>query len=67
MPQPVAGFKPSLHAVTEAQKLAKTAASALSFEDVPTAVKQLTEALTLLTQPSAVGAAPRGGGGSSRR
>ena len=46
------GFEPSLVAITEAQKLAKTAASALSFEDVRTAVKYLNDALRLLTQPN---------------
>ena len=81
IPQPQAGFKPDLNAITEAHKyalplclwdvlyatclcshydlpdvcacrLAKYAASSLGFEDVPSAVKYLTDALTLLTQPS---------------
>ena len=47
------GFKPSLSAISEAQKQAKYAASSLGFEDVNTAVKQLTDALKLLTQPGA--------------
>eukprot|EP00884_Botryococcus_braunii_P023475 jgi/Botrbrau1/9811/Bobra.0322s0016.1 len=50
MPQ---GHKPDLLAITEAQKLAKYAASSLSFEDVNTAVDYLNEALRLLTQPGA--------------
>lgn len=50
-PAPVPGFEPSLAAITEAQKLAKTASSALSFEDVKTAVKYLNDALRLLTTP----------------
>jgi vacuolar protein sorting-associated protein VTA1 len=40
-------------AITEAQKIAKYAVSSLSFEDIPTAVKNLTDALRLLTQPPA--------------
>lgn len=48
---PVSTFAPSLKSVVEAEKMAKSAASALSFEDVPTAVKLLTESLRLLTQP----------------
>eukprot|EP00887_Chlorella_sp_A99_P003832 scaffold11.g3832.t1 len=52
LPQAVPGFQPSLQAIVEAQKLSKTATSALAFEDVPTAVKYLTDALRLLTQPS---------------
>ena len=52
MPQAIAGFQPSMAAVTEAQKLAKYAASSLGFEDTNTAIKQLTDALKLLTQPS---------------
>ena len=42
-----------MSAITEAQKLAKYAASSLGFEDIPTAIKQLTDALKLLTQPAA--------------
>lgn len=53
VPQAVAGFQPSLSSISEAQKLAKYAASSLGFEDVNTAVKQLTDALKLLTQPGA--------------
>ncbi|GAB4814574.1 hypothetical protein N2152v2_001620 [Parachlorella kessleri] len=63
--KPVAGFQPSLAAITEAQKLSKTASSALSFEDVATAVKHLTEALALLTQPGAP--APGAGAHPARR
>lgn len=40
---------PSLAAMTEAQKLAKSAASSIAFEDVPTAVRYLQESLRLLT------------------
>lgn len=43
---------PPLESVVEAQKLAKSAASALSFEDVPTAVRCLKEALRVLTAPA---------------
>ncbi|KXZ46837.1 hypothetical protein GPECTOR_40g571 [Gonium pectorale] len=46
-----AGYKPPLKTITDAQKQAKYAVSALSFEDIPTAVKHLTEALQLLTNP----------------
>ena len=46
-------FEPPLEAVMEAQKVTKTAGSALAFEDVPTAVKYLQEALQLLTNPGA--------------
>jgi len=49
--EPAPGFKPSLNAVTEAQKFAKYAASSLGFEDVHTATKYLQDALRLLTQP----------------
>lgn len=48
----VVGYKPAMKAVVEAHKMTKQAASALSFEDVPTAVKLLNEALRLLTRPS---------------
>ena len=51
LPQPVADFKPALREITEASKLTKSATSALQFEDVTTAVRLLTEALTMLTQP----------------
>jgi vacuolar protein sorting-associated protein VTA1 len=37
--------------ITEAQKAAKYAVSALSFEDVHTAVRYLNDALRLLTTP----------------
>lgn len=47
----ITGFEPSGPAITEAQKLAKYAASSLGFEDIPTAITQLTDALKLLTQP----------------
>ena len=49
VPQP--GFQPGLAAVTEAQKNAKYAASALGFEDVQSAIKFLSKSLQLLTQP----------------
>jgi hypothetical protein len=49
--QPVAGYQPGLREITEAGKLTKSATSALQFEDVNTAVRLLTEALGLLTQP----------------
>ena len=51
VPQPVAGYQPGLREITEAAKLTKSATSALQFEDVNTAVRLLTEALGLLTQP----------------
>lgn len=46
-------YVPSLETVMEAQKRTKTANSALAFEDVPTAVKYLQQALELLTNPGA--------------
>ncbi len=49
--QPVPGYEPGLREITDASKLTKSATSALQFEDVRTAVKLLTEALALLTQP----------------
>ncbi|KAG2454757.1 hypothetical protein HYH02_000592 [Chlamydomonas schloesseri] len=52
------GYKPPLTVITEAQKAAKYAVSALSFEDVHTAVRYLNDALKLLTtqqQPHAPG------------
>ncbi|CAK0749802.1 hypothetical protein CVIRNUC_001939 [Coccomyxa viridis] len=52
IPTPADGFKPGLSAVTEAHKLTKFAASSLGFEDIPAAVKYLTDALKLLTQPT---------------
>ena len=51
LPQPVPGYQPGLREITDAAKMAKSATSALQFEDVSTAVKLLTEALALLTQP----------------
>lgn len=45
------GYTPTLVAITEAQRLTKACSSALSFEDVPTAVRCLQDALRLLTQP----------------
>lgn len=48
---PAAGYQPGLREITEASKLTKSATSALQFEDVNTAVRLLTEALGLLTQP----------------
>lgn len=50
IPQSYSGFEPPLAAIVEAQKLVKSAGSALSFEDVPTAVKLLSDSLKLLTQ-----------------
>ena len=50
-PQGLADFQPSLSAITESQKQAKYAASSLSFEDVTSARKFLTQALKLLCQP----------------
>ncbi len=54
-PFPNLPFQPLPHpqCITDAQKQAKYAISALSFEDIPTAVKNLTEALRQLTDPSA--------------
>lgn len=51
VPAAVPGFQPTLAAITEAQKHSKYAVSALGFEDVKSAVKNLTDALKLLTQP----------------
>jgi len=51
---------PPLPNLTEAQKLAKYAASSIGFEDVGTAVGYLQEALRLLT---VAGASPAGGKG----
>ena len=51
---------PPLSNLTEAQKLAKYAASSIGFEDVGTAVGYLQEALRLLT---VAGASPAGGKG----
>ena len=56
IPRASAGFQPPLSAISEAQKQAKYAASSLGFEDVNTAIKQLTDALKLLTQPGAASA-----------
>jgi vacuolar protein sorting-associated protein VTA1 len=56
-------YVPPLAAVTEAQKAAKMAASACGFEDIPTAVRYLQDALRLLTVE---GAAPGGGGGGGK-
>lgn len=50
-PRAVPGYQPGLREITDASKLTKSATSALQFEDVATAVRLLTEALTLLTQP----------------
>ncbi|KAH6887745.1 Vta1 like-domain-containing protein [Thelonectria olida] len=48
-PAPVpTGFKPDQRAMNQAQKHAKWAISALNFEDVPTAVKELRNALAAL-------------------
>ena len=47
-----------MSAVSEAQKLARYAASSLGFEDVSTAIKQLTDALKLLTQPQNTSTGP---------
>lgn len=54
------GYKPSLAAVTEAQKNARYAVSALNHEDIATAVKNLTAALNLLTNASAAPPQPAG-------
>lgn len=51
VPQPVPGYQPGLREITEAAKLTKSATSALQFEDVNTAVRLLSEAIGLLTQP----------------
>lgn len=59
IPQATRGFQPSLTAISEAQKQAKYAASSLGFEDVNTAIKQLTDALKLLTQPAAAASLQR--------
>ncbi|GLC66007.1 hypothetical protein PLESTF_000371800 [Pleodorina starrii] len=45
------GYKPPVALIMDAQKQAKYAVSALSFEDIHTAVKHLSEALRLLTSP----------------
>jgi hypothetical protein len=51
-PQQLApGFQPGLKEIADAAKLSKSATSALQFEDVATAVKLLSDALALLTQP----------------
>ena len=42
-------YQPSVKELIEAEKMAKTAASSISFEDIPTAVKYLQDALKLLT------------------
>lgn len=47
-PQQSATHRPSLHEITEAQKFAKYASSSLGFEDVPTALKYLQQAMNLL-------------------
>ncbi|KAL6759310.1 Vta1 like-domain-containing protein [Haematococcus lacustris] len=44
------GHKPSLAAITEAQKAARVAISSLNFEDAASAVKHLTQAIALLTK-----------------
>ena len=51
LPPAVPGYQPGLAAISEAHKQAKYAVSSLSFEDVPTAVKHLTQALRILTSP----------------
>ena len=50
-PAAVPGYHPGLREISEASKLAKSATSALQFEDVATAVRLLSEALGLLTAP----------------
>ena len=50
--------KKTSSAPAQAQKQCKTAMSALSFEDVPAAIKHLTDALRMLTQPGAAAGAP---------
>lgn len=46
-------YQPPLAALMEAQKVTKSAGSAMAFEDVPTAVRMLQDALHLLTRPGA--------------
>ncbi|KIY91226.1 hypothetical protein MNEG_16739 [Monoraphidium neglectum] len=53
LPAPVPGYQPPLQAIQDAQKAAKYAVSSLSFDDISGAVKYLSEALRLLTQPGA--------------
>ena len=43
-----APYHPSLQEITEAQKFSKYAASSLGFEDIPTALKYLQQAMDLL-------------------
>lgn len=49
---PAASYQPPLQAITEAQKYSKYAASSLGFEDIPTALKYLQQAMDLLQEPS---------------
>jgi vacuolar protein sorting-associated protein VTA1 len=56
---PVPGFQPDLAAIQDAQKWAKYAVSSLSHDDVAGAVKFLSDALRLLTQPGAPSAGQR--------
>ncbi|KAH7001100.1 Vta1 like-domain-containing protein [Ilyonectria destructans] len=48
MPMPIGGYTPDQKQINQAQKHAKWAISALNFEDVPTAVNELRNALALL-------------------
>ena len=50
---PRVSYTPNIHAINDAHKVTKTALSALSFEDVPTALKFLNKAIELLTVPGA--------------
>ena len=45
-------YKPPLDKIAEAQKAAKFAVSALSFDDIPTAISYLQRSIELLTRPS---------------
>ena len=51
IPRAASGFKPSMEAVMEAQKMTKYATSSLGFDDVDAAVDYLTKALLRLTRP----------------
>ena len=51
IPRAAPGFKPSMEAVMEAQKMTKYATSSLGFDDVDAAVDYLTKALLRLTRP----------------
>lgn len=59
--KPIAGFKPNLKTISEAQKKAKWAVSALDWQDVDTAVLNLNLSLALLTTGKAPDNLPTGG------